>query len=562
MASATATHPGARSTTASLGAAAVRLVAAITLGSGLWNLYSVIGPALPQRVALLSRFFPLEFVHLAKFLTLLLGLALVISSVNVYRRKRRAYYTVLALSALSVLFHLSKGLDYEEASVSLGLMAVVLATRRSFTVRSSTPHLRSSLLRLAIAFVTAMGYGVAGFWLLEPREFGQNFNITASLRYTLALLAWSEPGITPQTHYAHWFLDSLHLATLAVLAYAGFTLFRPVVYRFATLPGERQRAKQIVERHGRSSLDYFKYWPDKTFFFSASERAFLSYRVAGGFAVVLADPVGPEEEVEPLLRDFRDFCRDNGWTLAFHQTLPDFLPFYVRAGFRKLKIGDDAVVDLALFSLHGKSHKEVRSRLHQLEKAGVRAQWFDPPIAAGILDAAREVSEEWLQIPGRRERSFTVGKFDPDYLRLTPLFAVVDGEGRMLAFANVVPSYRPGETTVDLMRRRIHAPNGTMDYLFVKLFLHQKESGFQRFNLGMAPMAGFQEREEAGLEERTIHAFFQRLNFLFSYSGLRAYKAKFATGWEPRYVIYRNALDLPRLAYALARVTEASEPEV
>jgi lysylphosphatidylglycerol synthetase-like protein (DUF2156 family) len=49
------------------------------------------------------------------------------------------------------------------------------------------------------------------------------------------------------------------------------------------------------------------------------------------------------------------------------------------------------------------------------------------------------------------------------------------------------------------------------------------------------------------------------MNFLFSFGGLRAYKAKFASRWEPRYVIYRNALDLPKLGIALGKVSELAE---
>ena len=101
------------------------------------------------------------------------------------------------------------------------------------------------------------------------------------------------------------------------------------------------------------------------------------------------------------------------------------------------------------------------------------------------------------------------------------------------------------------MRRRTEAPNGIMDYVFIKLFLKSREEGFTRFNLGMSPMAGFQEFEEASPEERAVHAFFQHLNFLFSFKGLHAYKAKFANIWEPRYVVYKSVLDLPRLALAL-----------
>jgi lysylphosphatidylglycerol synthetase-like protein (DUF2156 family) len=68
-------------------------------------------------------------------------------------------------------------------------------------------------------------------------------------------------------------------------------------------------------------------------------------------------------------------------------------------------------------------------------------------------------------------------------------------------------------------------------------------------------MSGFQEREEASATERGVYQFFQRLTFLFSFGGLKAYKAKFASCWEPRYMIYRHALDLPKVGVALGKVS-------
>jgi phosphatidylglycerol lysyltransferase len=168
-------------------------------------------------------------------------------------------------------------------------------------------------------------------------------------------------------------------------------------------------------------------------------------------------------------------------------------------------------------------------------------------------------SASWKKIPGRRERRLSLGRFDPEFLRSTPVAVALDRDGKVLAFANAVPSPRRGELAVDLMRRRIDAPNGVMEYLFVKLFLFKKKEGLERFNLGMAPASGFQEKEHASPQERAVQSFFQQLNFLFSYRGLRAYTAKFASSWEPRYVVYRNVLDLPRLAIALGRVSEVKE---
>jgi hypothetical protein len=70
--------------------------------------------------------------------------------------------------------------------------------------------------------------------------------------------------------------------------------------------------------------------------FSPSYRSFLAYRVRGNFAVVLADPVGPEEEIELTIAEFMKFCQENDWRVAFYQTLPDFLHVYRRLGFKKL----------------------------------------------------------------------------------------------------------------------------------------------------------------------------------------------------------------------------------
>jgi phosphatidylglycerol lysyltransferase len=303
-------------------------------------------------------------------------------------------------------------------------------------------------------------------------------------------------------------------------------------------------------------MDYFKLWRDKSYFFSAARDCFIAYKVAGNFAIALGDPVGPPEQIAALVREFLNYCRENDWRVAFHQATAGSLRVYQQAGLHRLKIGDDAIVDLEKFRFESKTLKSIRSRALQLERLGVTFRVFDPPISDVLLEEARSVSDEWLQIPGRRERSFTLGAFEPDYLRKHRMAAAFDAQGAMLAFVNFVPSFAPGECTLDLMRRRTDSPNGIMDYLFLRALEWAKNQGFRTFSLGMAPMSGFQEREEASLEERAVHNFFSHLNFVFSYQGLRSYKAKFATRWEPRYEIYRNALDLPRLALAIAKASE------
>lgn len=538
----------------------VRAVALVTLGSGITNIVSVMGHGIPRRLEILTDIFPLEFIHFSRYMTLLIGFALVISAINIYKRKRRAFQIVLLLSLLSMVGHVTKGLNVEEALLSFLLIVLLILTRRSFSVRSSVPSLRWGAVRLATAILVAFGYGVGGFWFLERRDFGLEFHIGDALHETLLFLGLvGDPGLVPLTHHAHWFLNSLYGITLVTIVYGLQAVLRPAIYEFRTHPQERALAKGIVTAHGRSALDFFKYWPDKSYFFLPSQRTVIAYRVGGGFAVVLSDPVGPEEEIEEIIKAFNGFCDENDWNIYFHQTLPDFLPIYERLGFRKLKIGEDAIVDLAHFSLQGGERKELRHTVNKLESEGFHFRSYEPPLSAEVLSRLQEISNDWLTIPGRRERSFTLGLFDPAYIRETPVFATVDAQETILAFTNQIPSFHPGEATIDLMRRHSHAPKGVMDYLFTRLFVFLKEKGFQRFNLGLAPMSSYTEDEETSLEEKAIHYFFQHVNLLFSYRGLQQYKAKFAASWEPRYAIYRNQLDLPRIGLALRAVSEVKD---
>jgi phosphatidylglycerol lysyltransferase len=129
--------------------------------------------------------------------------------------------------------------------------------------------------------------------------------------------------------------------------------------------------------------------------------------------------------------------------------------------------------------------------------------------------------------------------------------------GRIIAFANEVRSFRPGEATIDLMRHRRDAPNTTMDYLFITLMLTLKEQGYHTFNLGMAPYAGVGDEPSASLEERAAHELAEHATRFFSYKGMHDYKGKFEPEWEDRFLVYQGGpLGLARTAVALARATD------
>jgi phosphatidylglycerol lysyltransferase len=445
-----------------------------------------------------------------------------------------------------------------ERSVACLVVTITLvALRRQFRMGSSRPALSLALRRVATAVTVALLYGTAGFWLLEAHHFGQNFHWWQAAGQTVrALLLLGDTGLDPLTPHAARFLDSLFWMSAAVFAYCGVILFKPVAYHFFDNLSERERASRIAAEYGRTGQDFFKQWPDKTLFFSRSGQSFLAYRVANGFALTLGDPVGPEADLPFTIKEFLEMCRQRGWKAGFHQVRGDLLPTYEKLGLRGLKIGDEAVVDLNRFTLQGSAMKESRNTVTRLERAGYRVQGFDPRLDENLLDQLQIISDDWLALPGHRERRFTLGAFSRDYLRHTRVYVAFDASDAAVAFLNLVPSYDASLATVDLMRRGHDTTNGLMDFLFAKAFLDLKQRGCQRFSLGLAPLAQFSDGEQPSPEEKLVQWGLQRLPRLFRADSLRRFKAKYASEWQPRYEVYASRWDLPRLALALRNITE------
>ena len=148
-----------------------------------------------------------------------------------------------------------------------------------------------------------------------------------------------------------------------------------------------------------------------------------------------------------------------------------------------------------------------------------------------------------LQIYGltsRKEKGFSLfGFFDEAYLQQAPIAIVESKEGEIVAFANIMPTQNKRVATIDLMRYDFKkAPEGIMDYLFVKLFQYFKEEGKQYFDMGMAPLANVGTEEDSFIEEKVANLVYVFAQRFYSFSGLQRYKEKFSPIWSPKCVVY------------------------
>ena len=484
----------------------VHLVAFLTALMGAVNVLSALTPSLRGRLLLLEQYSPFSITTGGHLTSALAGFALLLLSESLWRKKQVGWALTLAILIISILTHLLKGLDYEEATLAALLSALLIYLRPHFHALSDPPSVR------------------AGLWV----------------------------GLQPVTFFGRYFADSIYVVGAATMGYALLMLLHPVLIRRITTDEERTRAWDIVRSHGRTSLAHYALFDDKHFFFSPN-GLLVSYVVENRVALSLGDPIGPPEDVPDAIAAFKSFCAPNDWLAAFYQVMPTHLEVYKAARFDALALGKEAIVDLSAFTLEGSENKTLRNSYNKMVRFGYHYDVVQPPFSPRMLRELVSISDEWLTGRGASELRFSLGWFDEAYLQTCPLLLVRDREGFIEAFANIVTEFQANEVAVDLMRYRHITESGLMDFLFVSLFQWAREQGVASFNLGLSALSGVGEHSDDPTIERALNYLYRNVNRFYNFRGLHAFKEKFHPTWSPRYLVYPSAASLPAVSVALLR---------
>jgi lysylphosphatidylglycerol synthetase-like protein (DUF2156 family) len=277
---------------------------------------------------------------------------------------------------------------------------------------------------------------------------------------------------------------------------------------------------------------------DKKLIFSPSGRSFIAVGVAGSDWIALGAPVGVRAERPALIAIAQAAARAAGARLSFYGVGPDFEADARAAGLVLRKTGERALVDLAAFSLDGKSRQVLRTHRNRHIKLGASVRVEPPGTAAALFEALRPISDYWLARHGGIEKGFGLGRFERAYLNRLPLALVVIAD-RIVAFASLWPTADRSRVCVDLMRYTEDAPNGVMDYLFAELMLWAKAEGYRQFDLNTAPLAGVTFDPSAPLATAAARLIYERGEALYNFQGVRRFKAKFDPAWEDVFLALR-----------------------
>ncbi len=530
------TNPGRRSR---------RVAASLLVVAGCVDLISTLTPPLRGRLGELLGLVPLAAPEAASFIAAASGVGLVLLAGGVRRGQRRAWAVALAVLIASAAANLLKGLDIEEALVSVVAIGYLAGRRKYFG--AGIDHRASR--RAAVVLAGTALLGVAAALAISVAGHVPFLDVATGLFRRVA-------GLSPRPVPAGVRLASAAVTSLLVVG-AGGTLWLLLRARrllpAATTEGD-QRAWSLVERHGCGTLDYFALRDDKARYVWGD--TVVAYTVRGGVALVSPDPIGPADERAGAWEAFRLHAADNGWTVAVVGAGDEWLPTYRAAGLTVLYAGDEAVVDVGTFSLEGGRNKTLRQAFNRVRKAGYTVGFHDPanldPQLAHDLAAMMSQSRR-----GDVERGFSMTLsrlFDPRDRGL--LLAVASGpDGKPAAFCQYVPA-GPGCFSLDLMRRTTgEHPNGLTDFVVISTIEHVRALGGLRVGLNFATLRGVLAGETGdSLWQQAQRMVLRRLGQDMQIESLWRFNAKYDPVWVPRYVAVDGCERFAAVVIAIASV--------
>ncbi|ROQ68041.1 lysyl-tRNA synthetase class 2 [Streptomyces sp. 840.1] len=515
-----------------------------------------------SRMHTLAEVLPGALGPFAAALSLSAGVLLLLLAHGLKRHKRRAWRAAVVLLPAGALSQFLYRHSVLGAAVSLTLCYLLVRHRSEF---AALPDPRSRWR--ALANFVLLGAGSLGLGLVivsvHPGRLVGNPSIADRLQHVLyGLFGFEGPveyaGVTSWT--VAYSLGALGLLTAVTTIYFAF---RPEHPAARLTEDDEARLRTLLERHGRrDSLGHFALRRDKAVVFSPSGKAAVCYRVVSGVMLASGDPIGDVEAWPGAIERFMDEARAHSWTPAVMGCSETGGEVWTReTGLDALELGDEAVVDVADFSLAGRAMRNVRQMVKRIERGGyVTRVRRVADIGEAELARIRHAAADWRGTDNERGFSMALGRIgdgaDGDCFvataHKTDEQSADSPYGDLKAVLHFVPWGTDG-MSLDLMRRDRAADPGMNELLIVASLQAAPRLGITRVSLNFAMFRSALARGEklgAGPVLRIWRGLLIFLSRWFQIESLYKFNAKFRPRWEPRFVVYRTARDLPRISLA------------
>jgi lysyl-tRNA synthetase class 2 len=530
-----------------------RLVAAL----GVVSVVSALVPAWRGRLEVLAEVVPAVAPAAATAGTAAVGVLLVVLARGLRRGKRRAWRLTTVLAAVALGLHLVKGLDVEEALLSAAVLVLLILGRRHFV---AAPDPRSGRTTVGWALAAAATATVVGTLLLATVDGGQVAGTTTGQRVVQAGLGLV--GVAGPVRFSTPEAGGAAAVALLVLGVVALFTVLAVALRPAGGPRritteEEDRLRELLGRHGDvDSLSYFALRRDRSVVFSLTGKAAVSYRVVGGVTLAAGDPVGDPEAWPGAIRAWLDEAQRFGWVPAVLGASERAASAYAREGLDALELGDEAIIEVAEFSLDGRPMRGVRQAVARTGRAGYRVLCDRVcDLTDEEIETSREAGDTWRDGPVERGYSMALGRFGDPADGECVLVRAVDAVGTPQGLLHFVPWGRQG-LSLDIMRRARDAENGTVEAMVTGLLADCGRLGVERVSLNFAVFRSVFARGDrlgAGPVLRLWRAVLLQASRFWQIESLYRANAKYWPEWVPRFLCFDRPGNLSTVGVAALR---------
>ena len=523
---------------------------------GLSDVLAIFKPAWHARLHNVNAFVPGTLTNVTRSADVIIGLMLVLLAHGLRRRKRRAWQAVLALLVFDIVIHFlhfPRDPRPYSAVVAIVLLAVLLFFHEDFYALGD-PRTRgwNAWRVFGILAVADLAIGL-GYLAVGPLDGSYSFpervqDVVYELVGVYGPVQWASDA---RGDLYHLLTSALGLFTLVVTVYL---FLRPAQPRGRLGAADATRIRELLARQGdRDSLGYFALRNDKNVIWSPSGKSCVCYRVVSGVMLASGDPIGDPEAWPGAIAEFLTVAARHAWRPAVMGCSELGAEVWCREGdLTALELGDEAIVNVAEFSLSGRSMRNVRQMVNRVAKAGYVAEIRrvgDIPRAE--LDRVIKVTDSWRGSSTERGFSMALGRIggpgDGDCVLMT-----ATENGVLRAILHFVPWGADG-LSLDLMRRDRTAQPGLNDFMITEAIKAAPGLGVKRISLNFAMFRAALERGErigAGPVLRAWRGLLVFASRWFQIESLYKFNAKFCPIWEPRFFVYPGTRDTPRIAMA------------
>ncbi len=524
----------------------------LSLLIGVYNVLGVLAPHFHQRLHRLGRVVPGSLTSATRTAEVITGLLLIMLAHALRRRKRRAWQAVTILLAVNIVTHIAHGPQLAQAVVAAAMLCALLYFRDEFYAIGD-PRTRWSALW--VFAVLAIADVVIGLGYIRLSRVSYDYSFTQQVRDVVYELV----GISSPIRFINeGRTDTFHLMTSALglftLIAAAYMFLRPAKPVARLSPHDDERIRELLSTYGeRDSLGYFTLRRDKSVIWSPTGKSCIGYRVVSGVMLAAGDPIGDPEAWPGAIHAFLDEAARHAWVPAVMGCGELGAEVWCREGeLSALELGDEAIVEVAEFSLEGRAMRNVRQMVSRVARHGYCAQ------VRRIADIPKEEieslvshSDSWLGSQTERGFSMALGRIGgPGDERCVVATATEDGILR--AVLHFVPWGADG-LSLDLMRRDRQSQPGLNDFLITETIKAAPALSVRRLSLNFAVFRSALERGErigAGPVLRAWRSILVFMSKWFQIESLYKFNAKFRPIWEPRFFVFPSTRDTPRIAIA------------